>query len=76
MEGWYCMTVVNITTSLVFVMSWLPVCLQLPVLSGTSGVPTIYTMLATKILLTVLPGILSKATVGLARRRSSRTTIA
>jgi hypothetical protein len=76
MEGWYCMTVVNSAISPVFAMSWPPVCPQMAGLRGTSGAPTIYTMLATKILLTVLSGILSKATVGLARRRSSRTTIA
>jgi len=76
MEGWYCMTVVNSTISLVFEMSWPPVCQQLPVLGGTSVVPTIYTMLATKILLTALSGIFSKATVGPDPRRSGRTTIA
>ena len=58
------------------VLSWPPVCPQLPVLDGTSGVPTIYTMLANKILLTVLSRILSKDTVGPDLRRSSRTTIA
>jgi hypothetical protein len=76
MEGWYCMTVVNSTISPVFVMSWPPVRPQLPVLGGTSVVPTIDTMLATKSLLTVLSGILPKATVGPDRRRSGRTTIA
>jgi hypothetical protein len=70
------MTVANSTTSPVFVMSWPPVCPQLPVLDATCGVPTIYTMLATKILLTVLSGIIRKATVGPDPRRSSRTTIA
>jgi hypothetical protein len=70
------MTVANSTLSPVFVMSWPPVRPQLPVLGGTSGVPTIYTMLATKILLTVLSGILSKATVRPDPRRSGRTTIA
>jgi hypothetical protein len=76
MEGWYCMTVVNSTISPVFVMSWPPVYPQLPVLGGTSGASTIYTMLATKILLTALSGIFSKATVGPDPRRSGRTTIA
>jgi hypothetical protein len=76
MAGWYNMTVANSTISLVFVMSWPPVCPHLPGLGGTSVVPTIYTVLATKILLTVLSGILSKATVGPAPRRSGRTMIA
>ena len=76
MEGWYNMTVANSTISLVFVMSWPLVCPHLPGLAGTSVVPTIYTVLATKILLTVLSGILSKATVGPAPRRSGRTMIA
>jgi hypothetical protein len=70
------MTVVNSTISPVFVMSWPPVCPQLAVLGGTRDAPTTYTMLATKISLTTLPGIISKATVRPARRRSSRTTIA
>jgi hypothetical protein len=70
------MTVVNTTISPVFVMSWPPVCPQLPVLGGACVVSTIYTMLATKTLLTALSGILSKAAVGPDRRRSSRTTIA
>lgn len=70
------MTVVDSTISPAFVMSWPPVCPQLPGLGGTCDLSTIYTMLATKILLTVLSGILSKATVGPDRRRSSRTTIA
>ncbi len=70
------MTVLNSTISPVFVTSWPPVCPHLPVLGATSGVPTIYTIFATKILLTALSGILSKVTVGFARRRSSRTTIA
>ena len=70
------MTVVDSTISPAFVMSWPPVCPQLPGLGGSSDVPTIYTMLANKILLTVSSGILSKATVGPDRRRSSRTTIA
>jgi hypothetical protein len=70
------MTVVDSTISPVFVMSWPPVCPQLPVLGGTSAVPTIYTMLANKILLTVLSGILSEATVRPDPRRSGRTTIA
>jgi hypothetical protein len=34
MESWYCMTVVNSTISPVFVMSWPPVCPQLPVLTS------------------------------------------
>jgi hypothetical protein len=70
------MTVANSTTSPVFVMSWPPVCPQLPVLDGTCGVPTIYAMLATKILLTAFSGIFSIATVGPDPRRSGRTTIA
>jgi hypothetical protein len=70
------MTVVNSTISPVFLMSWPHVCPQLPGLGGTSDVPTIYTMLPIKILLTTLSGILSKATVGTDRRHSSRTTIA
>jgi hypothetical protein len=70
------MTVVNSTISPVFVMSWPPVCPQLPGLGGTSDVPTICTMLATKILLTALAGILSKATVDPDPTRSGRTTIA
>jgi hypothetical protein len=76
MEGRYCMTVVYSTISPVFVMSWPPVCPHLPVLGATSSVPTLFTMLATKILLTVLSGVLSKVTVGPDRRRSCRTTIA
>jgi hypothetical protein len=70
------MTVVDSSLARVFAQSWLPVCPSLTVLAGTSDVRTVYTMLATKISLTALSGILSKATIRPARRRSSRTTIA
>jgi hypothetical protein len=70
------MTVVDSSPAHVFALSWLPVCPLLTMLAGTSGDRTVDTLLATKISPTVLSGILSKATDGLDRRRSSRTTIA